>query len=70
MPIYTHSFLGLVQQLTNLNAAPSRLIKGDLFRTVPIWFFFQTSPSLAPLPYKQYELKLCNISSKDNIAVH
>ena len=31
MPIYTHSFLGSVQQLTNLTAAPSRLIKGDLF---------------------------------------
>ena len=29
--IYTYSFLGLVQQLTNLTAAPSRLIKGDLF---------------------------------------
>ena len=28
--IYTYSFLGLVQQLTNLTAAPSRLIKGDL----------------------------------------
>ena len=31
MPIYTYSFLGLVQQLTNLTAAPSHLIKGDLF---------------------------------------
>ena len=31
MPIYTYFFLGLVQQLTNLTAAPSRLIKGDLF---------------------------------------
>ena len=31
MPIYTYSFLGLVQQLTNLTAAPSCLIKGDLF---------------------------------------
>jgi len=31
MPIYTYSFLGLVQQLTNLTAAPSRLIKDDLF---------------------------------------
>jgi len=31
MPIHTHSFLGLVQQLTNLTAAPSRLIEGDLF---------------------------------------
>ena len=31
MPIYTYSFLGLVQQLTNLTAAPSRLIKGGLF---------------------------------------
>ena len=29
--IYTYSFLGLGQQLTNLTAAPSRLIKGDLF---------------------------------------
>ena len=29
--IYTCSFLGLVQQLTNLTAAPSLLIKGDLF---------------------------------------
>ena len=26
MPIYTYSFLGLVQQLTNLTAAPSHLI--------------------------------------------
>ena len=32
MLIYTYSFLGLVQQLTNLTAAPSCLIKGDLFR--------------------------------------
>ena len=31
MPIYTYSFLGLVQQLTNLTAALSGLIKGDLF---------------------------------------
>ena len=31
MPIYTYSFLGLVQQLTNLTAAPSRLSKDDLF---------------------------------------
>ena len=31
MPIYTYSFLGLVQQLTNLTDAPSHLIKGDLF---------------------------------------
>ena len=31
MPIYTYSFLGLVQQLTNLTAALSHLIKGDLF---------------------------------------
>ena len=31
MPIYTYSFLRLVQKLTNLTAAPSRLIKGDLF---------------------------------------
>ena len=31
MPIYAYSFLGLVQQLINLTAAPSRLIKGDLF---------------------------------------
>ena len=31
MPVYTHSSLGLVQQLTDLTAAPSRLIKGDLF---------------------------------------
>ena len=29
--IYTYSFLGLVLQLTNLTAAPSRLIKGDLY---------------------------------------
>ena len=43
----TYSFLGLVRQLTHLTAAPSRLIKGDLF-----WFFFQTSPSLTPLPYR------------------
>ena len=31
MPVYTYSFLGLGQQLTNLTAAPSRLIKSDLF---------------------------------------
>ena len=31
MPICTYSFLRLVQQLANLTAAPSRLIKGDLF---------------------------------------
>ena len=30
MPIYTYFFLGLMQQLTNLTAAPSCLIKGDL----------------------------------------
>ena len=28
---YAYSFLGLVHQLTNLTAAPSRLIEGDLF---------------------------------------
>ena len=32
MLIYTYSFLWLVQQLTNLTAALSCLIKGDLFR--------------------------------------
>ena len=31
MHIYTYSFLGLVKQLTDLTAAPSRLVKGDLF---------------------------------------
>ena len=31
MPTYTSSFLGLVQQLTNLTASPSHFIKGDLF---------------------------------------
>ena len=31
MPVYTYSFLGLGQQLTNLTAAPSHLIKSDLF---------------------------------------
>ena len=29
--IYTYSLFDLAQQLTNLTAAPSRLIKGDLF---------------------------------------
>ena len=29
--IYTYSFFDLVQQLTGLTAAPSRLIKGYLF---------------------------------------
>ena len=59
MSIYTYSFLGLVQQLTNLTAAPSRLIKGDLFCKVPVWFFFQTSPSLTSLPYnyQHHEMK-------------
>ena len=31
MPVCTYSFLGLGQQVTNLTAAPSRLIKGDPF---------------------------------------
>ena len=51
MPIYTSSFLGSVQPLTNLMAAPSRLIKGDLFLSSARSVFFQTSPSLTPLPY-------------------
>ena len=51
MPTYTYSFLGLVQQLTNLTAAPSHLNKGDLFgQKVPL-SFFRTLPSLTPLPY-------------------
>ena len=29
--VYTYSLLDLAQQPTNLTAAPSRLIKGDLF---------------------------------------
>ena len=49
MPIYTYSFLGLVQQLTNLAAGPSHLIKGDL--TVPVSFFLRTTLSLIPLSY-------------------
>ena len=53
MPIYTYSFLGLGQQLTNLTAAPSCLIKGDLFCKVLVSFFFQTWRSLTPLPYPQ-----------------
>ena len=54
MPIYTYSFLGIGQQVTNLTAAPSHLIKGDLFLKVPVSFFFQTSPYLTPLPYKEH----------------
>ena len=34
MPVYTYSFLRLVQQLANLTAAPPHLIKDDLFLQV------------------------------------
>ena len=51
MPIYTYSFLGLVQQLTNLTAAPFCLIKVICCCKVPVSFFFWTSPSLTSLPY-------------------
>ena len=44
--IYMYSLLDLAQQLTNLTAAPSRLIKGDLSCKVLVSFFFRTSPSL------------------------
>ena len=55
MPVYTYSFLGLVQQLTNLTAAPSPLIKGDLTCSckVPVSIFFRTSPSPTALPYNE-----------------
>ena len=50
MPIYTYSFLGLVQQLTNLAAGPSHLIKGDLF-LYSAGLFLRTTLSLIPLSY-------------------
>ena len=49
MPTYTYSFHGLVQQLTNLTAAPSCLIKDDLF--LPVLFFLWTLLSLTSLLY-------------------
>ena len=55
--LHIHAYINLLfswvsaAELTNLTAAPSRLIKGDLWHIkVPVSFFFQTSPSLAPLP--------------------
>ena len=51
--IYSYSLLDLAQQLANLTAAPSRLIKGDLFLKVLVSFFL-TLPFLPPLPYKEH----------------
>ena len=45
------SFLRLVQQLTDLTAAPSRLTKVTCCCKEPLSFFFWTSPSPIPLPY-------------------
>ena len=51
MPVYPYSILGLVQQLTNLTAAPSPSLKVICSCEVPVSFFLWTLPSLIPLPY-------------------
>ena len=54
MPINTYSFLGLVQQLTNLTAAPSLLIEGDLFLLSAGLVLFPNLAFSTPLPYTSH----------------
>ena len=49
--VCTYSLPALAQQSTDLTAAPSRLIRGDLFLwSADLVLFPRTSPSLTPLP--------------------
>ena len=60
MPICTYSFLGLVQQLTNLTAALLTSLKVICSCKVPVSFFFRTLPSLTALPYSNYQVNPWN----------
>ena len=54
MPVYTYSFLGLVHSSLIWLLPLLASLKVICSCKVPVSFFFQTSPSLTPLPYNSF----------------